>query len=482
MLVLLAASSAVAPVERASPERVHIVALATSQVREALAFWLDKVQIMMHADAEAEYDVHISHQRSSSALPGEFRDAAWREAVLREPLAVRDYARRHKGDIIVGTDLDVVPIRPYSQLGKLVVDGQIRFMDERIEMFGRGKGHCNTGFYVFRSSDATLALLDVWLDGLRKESTPKSLGNQDAVHTLGLCRHVLPAFVVTRDEHGRFKSKDIRAETVAYHAIGKHPTLGTSWAGKRARLESAWRLSPLAALEQTITPRAEHATRDSSVAPPSSPLLPPPLVSLSNDSGVALRPGEMGGEEEAKVASPLRCDLARLAAAGKVHLHAVLDLKQRILSRHWFAHYHTALGVPLSAFTLHIITTDAPAALAYVAELHAFGVSDVRWTNATWCGSCIAKVFEQQLKTLPPEHYFFTPDVDEMYECASPPALASVSNSGSPRTCRVARVTRCLPTIHPHVHPQCTASHCQRVRVLSVPATVRTYRPVRSRP
>lgn len=220
------------------PPRTHVVAFTGGTTSQTLlAAWLSWQASMVSSDPEHAYELHHVSEPNMRDSPGtgRFQDELWFRASIRKVHVLLEIASRlPNGTAIVQTDLDVVPIRPYSRLP----------VPPRGMSFGiegeSSMGLCNTGFYAFRVSGETLGMLRRWVNASGPRFWP--FADQSALAKLKMCNASLrfPRALVSGGEHG-----DIGAETVAFHANGPR-----GWDNKRALLRtivarSTLRLQPL---------------------------------------------------------------------------------------------------------------------------------------------------------------------------------------------------------------------------------------------
>ena len=175
-----------------------------------LPCWMSWFGAMMANDPQQRYHLHVAMAPPPlGGATGEhghlgakgftdkgvegYRDRAWLEGVLGCPSVMYDllHARRDDGRRVVGacdaaifTDLDVLPLRPFSTLLTLPpVD--LRLFHEPLRTWHSFQGAVNSGFYLVRNRPATRLLLRKWLHYLRempnnwkKYKNMFSVGNQ----------------------------------------------------------------------------------------------------------------------------------------------------------------------------------------------------------------------------------------------------------------------------------------------------------------
>lgn len=216
--------------EERSMTIMHIVTFWAGPERSLLALWLQQMSAMLLVD-ETEYVVHVMAEPAPDIPLGRRQPTGgvrWQYGTRQKVRALREYAARHRGEVILFTDVDVVALRPFSLLLPHTLDGSIRFM--------RAAMGCNTGVYLFRSGNETLTVLDAWVCGLDRSTGREPYGDQSVLNTLGLCRpaDVLPEWAVASCCHelravgiGRFWDRCFRSgntsSAILYHAICMPP-------------------------------------------------------------------------------------------------------------------------------------------------------------------------------------------------------------------------------------------------------------------
>ena len=201
---------------RVRPPPLHIVSFWQGGPSELVSLWQANMAAMAAADADNSYTTHLMTKplpvnASSSTGYASFGTPAWQSAIRDRIAMLRSYALHHRGALILFTDLDVVPLRPYSLLKEYVLPGAIHFMPtahhyslkreyalpRAIRFMQRSRPHgCNAGFYIFRSDEATLRQLDRWCEGIAHSRGDEKFGDQSVLNNLSLCQARLPDGVV----------------------------------------------------------------------------------------------------------------------------------------------------------------------------------------------------------------------------------------------------------------------------------------------
>ena len=201
---------------RVRPPPLHIVSFWQGGPSELVSLWQANMAAMAAADADNSYATHLMTKplpvnASSSTGYASFGTPAWQSAIRDRIAMLRSYALHHRGALILMTDLDVVPLRPYSLLKEYVLPGAIHFMPtahhyslkreyalpRAIRFMPRpSRPGCNAGFYIFRSDAATRRQLDQWWEGIVHSRGDEFYGDQSVLNNRSLCQARLPDGVV----------------------------------------------------------------------------------------------------------------------------------------------------------------------------------------------------------------------------------------------------------------------------------------------
>lgn len=246
------------------PSMIHLITLSTRHTQHLQGCWLQWVSHVLTTDATTtrHYRVHLrtfdaanlsadglsrsSQLANARKAAGSFKTAAWYRALRAKMVLIKDFMDEQKdtadeNDVFVVTDLDVAPLRPYSNLLPCL-EYEATFMREPPNYSGRLGSHVvNGGFYVFRNTPNVRAFL---ANMVAKGNMFPRLHDQDIANAILLrsVRHslekpalnwgVFPRALVTG------QLEDVNEQTVAYHAIGAENTTH-----KTARLAGAFQQS-----------------------------------------------------------------------------------------------------------------------------------------------------------------------------------------------------------------------------------------------
>ena len=247
------------PLPSEEPQVVHLVAFTTKHSERLQRCWLQWVSHMSASDTtpQLSYRLQLRSQdpgnvstgwlskrakvATATRPAGSFQTAAWYAAVNAKMAAWRDllielHAAGRENDLVIISDLDVAPLRPYSSLLPCRSSHEITFMQEP-------KGHAssfgphlvNTGFSLIRNTEQVRAFFANVCSRFKR--FPK-LHDQDIVNAL-LVSHVghprsrahgLPAprgrpvldWGVFPTSHVTGELEDVNANTIAFHAIDAH--------------------------------------------------------------------------------------------------------------------------------------------------------------------------------------------------------------------------------------------------------------------
>ena len=208
-----------------------VLAGATQDIPKQISCWLQWMSDMTAADGICEYQLHMVLRPKKTSV-----------ATLTTHRFKLDYiestlSRLPDGAPLIFSDLDVLPIRPYSLLleakdasGHSVLRRDAVFMREPS---GSKMGFLNSGFFLMRNSPAVRSLVVAWRAALRKDQGDQLAlnrvlqrngdsinasrhSNVDSIYT-GIDWHVFERMTVA----GLITSVHSH-RTVAYHAIMHH--------------------------------------------------------------------------------------------------------------------------------------------------------------------------------------------------------------------------------------------------------------------
>ena len=133
-------SAAYLPPPDRRPSMIHLITFSTRQTQRLQGCWLQWVSHVLTADATPtrHYRIHLrtfdaannitadglsrrSQLATARAAAGSFQTAAWYSALRAKMVLIRDVMDEQKNaagdnEVFVVTDLDVAPLRPYSNL------------------------------------------------------------------------------------------------------------------------------------------------------------------------------------------------------------------------------------------------------------------------------------------------------------------------------------------------------------------------------
>lgn len=189
--------------------RIHIVAFSTSSSQGLLSAWLGWMAAMAAADPRHGYEIHaVTEPMLDTPGSGSFQDDLWFRANIRKIHVLLQVARGlPTGTAVIQTDLDVVPIRPYSLLP---------FPSVGMSFAVENSGGCNGGVNVLRVGVQTLEMLDRWIHAKGRMFYP--FADQSALNKLGLCNLslTLPERFVSL---GNLTRIGFGSKTIMFHAV-----------------------------------------------------------------------------------------------------------------------------------------------------------------------------------------------------------------------------------------------------------------------
>lgn len=223
---------------------IHIVSYSTPEVGRLFGCWHSWTAQSIEADAGHQYAVH-SHMLPSGVGGGhgQFGDGIWQAAVRHKVAAVLQllqarhgpsYYVREEDGVLIFSDVDVLPLRPYSVLAShLGSTTDIIFASTPSSLCRGayrdvGNSACvNTGVYALRNSLATRRLFEAWVEVMGSENkTGRPFGDQSFIDDA-----IAAAASTSRGARplrwARFNDSvvtnalpSITSRTVAYHAFG----------------------------------------------------------------------------------------------------------------------------------------------------------------------------------------------------------------------------------------------------------------------
>ena len=182
----------------------HILSVSTPHAVSARMFtcWQQWITSMILSDPMHTYQLHThmvvppNSRVVSNVSTGRFGDAAWHFGVGLKVRMMRQLLRQryeHDNTFVVGdqdiaimTDLDVLPLMPYSALRHALDLHSYDFhpMHEPYKAYQRGMGAINSGFYVLRNNVRTRRLVDLWATQLESATRLPNYGDQNILVSL----------------------------------------------------------------------------------------------------------------------------------------------------------------------------------------------------------------------------------------------------------------------------------------------------------
>ena len=150
-----------------------ILAVTTRKSMEQLRCWTQWMHDMQQADSSTSYSLIVHHhQVVNSQANAEYASgtAAKASAILKVATSLaRERRAEAQKDMLLLTDLDVVPLRPYRLLFRHLEqthNGRRVDLCFMREPFGSRSGYVNTGFILMRPTEPVLAFLRAWRGNL----------------------------------------------------------------------------------------------------------------------------------------------------------------------------------------------------------------------------------------------------------------------------------------------------------------------------
>ena len=120
---------------------------------------------MMLHDVGTEYSLHVQHfAPTGNDLSDTFGASAWNQALrAKVSFAAQFMQRAAPNALVLFTDLDVIPLGPYSSLVHAMPPSrELTWQYTRV-----GHMPANTGLYLMRNTPSVRDFLDVWLGAVR---------------------------------------------------------------------------------------------------------------------------------------------------------------------------------------------------------------------------------------------------------------------------------------------------------------------------
>ena len=226
---------------------MHILALSTPQTCWMLACWTTWIRRMMLRDPSTAYELHVRTYTPTGVAEHSkerYKSEAWYDSVFTKVGFVSHFMRHAaENATVLFTDLDVVPLGPYSLLVALLPPTR-----EMTWMYtGQKIAHMpvNSGFYLMRNTPNVRAFLGEWHRQIQARTLPKDSDDQRYANVLltrglvagniSLLWNVFPSSAVTAWVHDGPKPVHITSSTLAFHAVGR-----ATVANKLARIDEAF--------------------------------------------------------------------------------------------------------------------------------------------------------------------------------------------------------------------------------------------------
>ena len=149
-------------------DELTVVAFSTAETEGLLQCWMAWMPTLMAADAKITYHVHVVRLHAP-ILSDSF--AAYRRGLRSKVSEASAYidmlmsAHRRRSPVLF-TDVDVVPLRPFSELLPTMRSFDLVFMREPI---GSGSGFLNTGVYLLWPTPRVQHFMQTWAANINDE-------------------------------------------------------------------------------------------------------------------------------------------------------------------------------------------------------------------------------------------------------------------------------------------------------------------------
>jgi len=137
-----------------------ILAIVSPDVPQQVEQWRGWMASMQQRDPGTIYRVKVLYTEQSTPLHKGFGTAHYKSLIKLRSAALATYVRNqvgHNQDPIIFTDLDVVPLQPYSALLPSLDHHDLSFSKE---FYGSGSGFVNWGFSIFRPKPEVALLFE----------------------------------------------------------------------------------------------------------------------------------------------------------------------------------------------------------------------------------------------------------------------------------------------------------------------------------
>lgn len=227
---------------------LFVLAMSTPQSCTMLACWQMWMRRMMLHDHHANYEIHLlsydaTARNNLSDNDGSFYSASFLEAQVQKVNNVARFMHRmDENATVIMMDLDVMPLRPLSQLlAAIPPSREVTWMYNSVRHMP-----ANAGFYLMRNTANVRALLDRWharcLQSFAPDNNDQRILNSllESLSRGALHWDLFPWDLVAggspwRDQsvdaprhavanRSRMRSYVTSSKLIAYHAIGHHST------------------------------------------------------------------------------------------------------------------------------------------------------------------------------------------------------------------------------------------------------------------
>jgi hypothetical protein len=172
-----------------SPLKHLVVAAFTTREEEVFELdscWLSHMHSMIAHDNQLSYDLNLRLVRPAAHDSNGHRrmwdGAHEKPGFLHAQLSNRMPAAQQEA--ILSSDLDVVPLRPYSQLLAWKTSGAAEMLFMHEVRGEQAAGPANTGVILLRNTPGVRGFLRAWQSLIECDGYPKFLGNQPALNVL----------------------------------------------------------------------------------------------------------------------------------------------------------------------------------------------------------------------------------------------------------------------------------------------------------
>jgi len=220
---------------------LHILAYSDGNACLMRSCWTRWINRMLHQDRDYRYHLHIEsapivgHADAETTGSALYRSRNWITAVIGKIVFVLDVLRHAipEGDVVVFTDLDVVPFRPFSVLVPLLTEHRAHLL-WMYNPHWRHNKHVNTGFYVLANTPPVRWFFEEW----NRSVNARTVDDQNNAHAIlyssaprkhSLVWKTLPLHTVTYNvSQIQESSIETKKALVGFHCIGSLDKINTS--------------------------------------------------------------------------------------------------------------------------------------------------------------------------------------------------------------------------------------------------------------